>query len=193
LGLDHLAGGRPIEFAPTVKCAVEIGRGFRNHALQPCLAEPTGIGERRKIELQDAPGALAHLILPCFGKLNGGFRLRFHGQQLLVVGIDDLLDAFTQRQPHLGEPNRVKMRPHQRLVGDFESGRSHTARHHVGAALEKILVVAVYGTTVGEYQPRLSLASGATTALRIIGRRGGHIAHVDEVKVGDVHAKFHRG
>jgi hypothetical protein len=85
------------------------------------------------------------------------------------------------------------MRPHQRLVGDVEARRTHTAGHHVGATLEEILVVTVDRAAIGEHQSRLSLPSGATAALRVVGGRGRHVSHVDEVKIGDVHAEFHRG
>ena len=76
LRLGKLANGGAKQFAPAVEGAVEIHRGFGDDGLQPCLAEPARIGERREIKLQDAPGAFAHFVLRRFGKLNRRFRLR---------------------------------------------------------------------------------------------------------------------
>ena len=85
------------------------------------------------------------------------------------------------------------MRPHERLVGQVETRWPHAAGDHVRAAVEEVLVVAVERAAISEDQAGLALAPSAAAALGVIGRRRRHVAQVNQVEVGDVHAQFHRG
>ena len=48
------------------------------------------------------------------------------------------------------------------------------------------------GGAVGEHERGLAAAAGATAALRVVGRRGRHVAQVDGVERRDVDAELHR-
>ena len=87
LRFDNLAGGGAVQFAPAVEGAVEIRGRFGNDGLQPGVAEPAGVGERREIELKNAASTLANFVARRFGKLNGVCRLGRQRQLLLVIGV----------------------------------------------------------------------------------------------------------
>jgi len=85
------------------------------------------------------------------------------------------------------------MAAQQSLVGQIESRWSDRTGNHVLRAPEVVLVVGVPGRTVGEHEGGLSRPSCPTAALGVVGRGGGHVAHVDGVQFGDIHAQFHGG
>ncbi len=70
---------------------------------------------------------------------------------------------------------------------------AHATSHHLRAPAEKVLVVAVQRPAVGDDEPGLSLATRTAAALRIVGRRGRHVAQVHEIQIGDVHPELHGG
>lgn len=120
--------GSAVQFAPAVEGAIEIRGRFGDHRLEPHLTEPTGVGEGRKVELEDAAGTLANVALCRFRRLKRVHDFGAQGQLNLVIGVDHIFDGVTQGQPYLRQPYRVEMSAHQRLVGDVQSRRAHNWR-----------------------------------------------------------------
>ncbi len=125
-----------------------------------------------------------------FGKLNRGCSFDSKSQ-VLIGGVHHLFDAIPEWQSDLSQPYCMKMRFHQRFVGQFQTWRPHAAANHFGAPVEKVLIVAVDRAAVCDHHARLSLASRAATPLCVIRRGGRDISQMNEVQVGDVHAEFH--
>ena len=91
-----------------------------------------------------------------------------------------------------GEPDGLQVTANQVLVCQVDCGRSHAAGHHPGGVGEKILIVRRPGRAVGDHERGLAAASGTSAALRVVGGRGRHVAHVHRVEHRDVNAKLHR-
>ncbi len=81
----------------------------------------------------------------------------------------------------------------QVFIGQIEAPGADGAGHHVRRPLEEVLVVGAAGGAIGVDQRRLAAATGPAAALGVVGRRGGDVAHVDRVQLGNVDAQFHRG
>jgi hypothetical protein len=107
--------------------------------------------------------------------------LRPQRQVGVLFDVDDLLDAFAQRQPDFVEPEGVQVGAQQALAAQVEARGAHHARHHLGRAREKVLVVRMLRAAVGHNQPRLPLSPCASAALGVVGRRRGHIAQMHKV------------
>src|SRR5207244_4707767 len=75
---------------------------------------------------------------------------------------------------------------HQRPCGWHCSG-DHSTR-----LAEKVLVVLAAFATKRHHQGRLPSSTCASTPLRIVRGRRGHVSEVDYIQVTDVHAQFHR-
>ncbi len=84
------------------------------------------------------------------------------------------------------------MGTYQRLTRQINARCLDTTGYHLVAAAKEVLVVGTVGTTVGDNQPRLALASGPSTTLSVVGRGWWHIAQMYQFQVGDVNAQFHR-
>jgi hypothetical protein len=110
-----------------------------------------------------------------------GVLLDVVGVLLDVLDVDDMLDAFAQRQPDFVEPEGVQVGAQQALAAQVEARGAHCARHHLGRAREKVLVVIVPRAAVGDNEPGLPLAPCASAALGVVGGRRGHIAQMHKV------------
>ena len=80
----------------------------------------------------------------------------------------------------------------QVLVRQVEPRRRDRTGDHSLRALEKVLIVWAATGAVGEHQCRLPAASCPSAPLGIVGRRGRHVAHIDDVELGNVDAELHR-
>ena len=78
-------------------------------------------------------------------------------------------------------------------VGQVERGRAHDAVHHLRRVVKEPLVVRAEGRAVGDDQGLLAGATRPAAALRVVGRRGGHVAQVDGIERRDVDAQLHGG
>jgi hypothetical protein len=58
--------------------------------------------------------------------------------------------------------------------------------------LKKILIMRAADCAVSEDERGLAAAPGASAALRVVGWRRWHVAHINDIELRDVHAKFHR-
>src|SRR5690606_222845 len=56
---------------------------------------------------------------------------------------------------------------------------------------EEILIMRALRCTVGDDKGSLAAAAGATTALRVVGRRWRYVAHVHDIHRRDVDAQLH--
>ena len=111
--------------------------------LQPGVAEPAGVDASSRHRSQNAAHALAHLVAGCFGQLDRRQRhWRAAGVVLASVSMTCSMD-WPSGSRTWASHTACKMRPHERLVGNVQARRTHAARHHVLAAMEEILVVAV--------------------------------------------------
>ena len=79
------------------------------------------------------------------------------------------------------------------LISKVKPWRRYRSGYHVLGSFKEILVVRATRGTVRENERWLPTASCSTTALGIIGRRRWHVAHVDDVELGDINAKLHSG
>jgi len=187
LGHEELACGCAVQLPPAREGAVELLRRFQDHAVDPVVGEPGRLGE-------DGGEDLAHLLAELVPRrcseleLAGGIDAQ---GEVVLIGVDDLLDGLTQGEAHAGEPDGVDVGSQQGFVAEVEAGRAHAARDNFFPAAEEVLVVAVERAAIGEDEARLSLTSGPAAALGVVGGRGGYIAEMDQVEVGDVHAQFH--
>src|SRR5207245_9600479 len=130
------------------------------------LAIPGGRAEHPRIRRDDALRLLEDGIPSRLGKLDLTRRVLAQRQRVLL-GVDHFFDRPAKWQAYLGEPNGVKVRAQQRLVREIEARRTHAARHHVLAAAEEILVVAVERAAVGEHKTRLPLPARAAASLGV--------------------------
>src|SRR5665811_1856486 len=87
----------------------------------------------------------------------------------------------------------MDVRAHEVLVGQVDTRGGDNPGHHQLWAPEKVLVVRAPSRTVGVDERWLPAPAGATAALRVVGRRGRDVAHVDHVQLGDVHSQLHGG
>ena len=116
-----------------------------------------------------------------------------HRQGLSLVHVQQVTDAVAQPLAGLGEPDGMHVALDQFAVGQVERRRIHLAVHHPHGVAEVVLVMRALAGAVGDDERRLSGPAGTAAALRVVGRRGRHVAHVDGVQRRDVDAKFHRG
>ena len=89
------------------------------------------------------------------------------------------------------QPQRPEMGLEQLLIRQLQRWGTDGTRHHPHRIGEEILIVRGSGAAVAEHQRWLTATTRAAAALRIVGRGGRHIAHVDGVERGDVHAQLH--
>ncbi len=105
--------------------------------------------------------------------------------------VEELRHRAAKRQPDGRKPDRVYVRLHQIGVCQIEPRRHHLAGHHALRLAEKVLVVAAPDGAIGRDEGRLTTAPGAPATLGVIRRRRRHVAHMDDVQVGDIDAELH--
>src|SRR5580658_437555 len=85
------------------------------------------------------------------------------------------------------------MGPDEVPIGEVEARRPNGAGDDFLAPPEVVLVMAAAAGTIGENQRRLAASPGASAALSIACGRRRYVAHVNELQVANVNAKFHGG
>ena len=109
-----------------------------------------------------------------------------------VVEDQQLRDALVERLVDAREPDRLEVAVDQVPVRELEDRRPHLAVDHRLRVAEEVLVVRALRRRVRNHQGGLSAAARAPAALRVVRRRGRHVAHVDRVERRDVDAELHR-
>ena len=80
----------------------------------------------------------------------------------------------------------MHVRPYQIFIGKIQPGRADHAPHHARRPLEIVLIVRRAVRAVGEHQRRLTRSARAAGTLRVVRRRGRHIAHMHHHQIGDI-------
>ena len=81
----------------------------------------------------------------------------------------------------------------QVAVGQVQGWRLDDAMHHFCGMVKKPLIVRAEGRAVSNNQGLLARPPRTTTALGVIGGGRWHIAQVNSVQGGNIHAQFHGG
>ncbi len=111
----------------------------------------------------------------------------------LAGEVEQVLEGATQAQIRLGQPDGVDVRAHEVLVGQIQPRWRDRSRDHRVLMAEEVLIVRAARGAIREDQCGLPAPARPAAALRVIGGRGRHVAQVDHVELGDVHAQLHRG
>ena len=191
VGHVHLLAGGIDHHAPAAKGGAELCTGLLHGGGHMSVGEPCAGRQER--------ANLPHEAFAAFSGAAGDFgrvECRSKRQDERFVGllqIQQRRDAGVQL--HLGcrQPHGVQMAVDEIAVRQIERGRAdHTVDHLVGM-VEEPLVVRAQGRAVGDDQGLLPRAASTATALRVVGRRGRHVAQVDRVEGRDVDAQLHCG
>lgn len=108
------------------------------------------------------------------------------------MNIENRCEGFTEIGFGDFHPYGVDMGTNEVAIPQINAGRDDRASNHPIGVFEVILIVRAATGAVGINQRGLSTTTGAATALRVVGRGRRDVAKIDDVKLGDVHAEFHR-
>ena len=189
--LDRLCRG-PVEVAPAVERCIELLERTLEHGLRPGRGVPRGTlrGELVLEHGQHGQTTLVRLALRTrLGQVVG--QIGRQRQLLRLFHVEQVTDAAAELLAGLGQPDRLQVALHQLAVGQVQRRGIDLAVHHAHRIAEVILVVRRLAGAVGDDQSRLPGATGTAAALGVVGRRRRHVAHVDRVERGDVHAQLH--
>ena len=190
--LIGLIAGGAVEKTPAFQRRLESLRNTAEHFIEPAGGIPRGAGQIRAECVEHLLGAdarllggglAADLVLHVREQLQGG-RVAAENNQI-AGGVAEIEIGFAQ-------PDGVDVRADEVFIGHVEPGRLHLAGNHEFGVLEEILVVRAAERAVGEHQSGLAAATGATAALRVVGRRGRDVAQIDRIQILDVDAQLHR-
>ena len=140
--------------------------------------------------IEDAPNPCTCVVSDALVP-DRGLKLRGKGTAGVVEN-QQLRDALVERSVDAREPDRLEVAVDQVPVRELENRRPHLAVDHRLRVAEEVLVVRALGRRIRDHQGGLSAAARAPAALRVVRRRGRHVAHVDRVERRDVDAELHR-
>ena len=182
-----------VQTAPAIAGPVEAERHLFQNLVQPTLTVPIGFLELvpTTVENRCSPNPRPLQRSPGF---NGSPHLLLQNEGwFFTTQVEQLNQRLAQRQPGLRQPHGVYVGADEVLVGQIEARRRHRTRHHELRALEEVLVVRAPHRTVTVDQGGLAAAARPPAPLRVVGRVGRDVAHVDHVELGDINPQLHGG
>ncbi|OMT84864.1 hypothetical protein AQ766_27335 [Burkholderia pseudomallei] len=102
-------------------------------------------------------------------------------RKLRQTGINDVGNRAIQLLAAGGQPDSLQMALDQILIGQIQQRCLDHAMHHRGRFAEEILIVRATRRAIGHHQRRLAAATGASSALDVIGGCRRHVAQIHRI------------